>query len=85
MSETWQDSSMALESGQAIAWVTRYKGATHAISSVHRVYDGKKTYCLREIPEPDRLFPPLKSLHVCSRCERMCRQAESVVLREKSA
>ena len=87
MSETAEVpvSSMALETGQAIAWVTRYKGATHALSSVHRVYDRTKTYCLREIPEADRLFPPLKSLHVCSRCATMCKRAESVLLQEKSA
>ena len=82
MSEATQQ---PLVTGEKVAWVTRYKGATHALSSVHRVYDGTRTYCLREIPESDRLFPPLKSLHVCSRCARMCRQAELVVLREKSA
>jgi len=63
------------EKGERVAWVTRHNDKTSGLSSVHRVFEGGKTYCSVVIPAPDRLFPPLKSLNVCSRCEALNKRA----------
>jgi hypothetical protein len=72
-----------LVTGMAVAWVTRQGRNMCGLSSIHRVYGGGKTYCMREIPDADRLFPPLKSLHVCSRCATLCARAEKHLEREQ--
>lgn len=73
-----------MTTGDRVAWVTKQGGKTCGLSAVHRVYDGGKTYCLRTIPESERLFQPLPSLHVCSRCETLCNRAEGHLRRQSA-
>lgn len=72
-----------LVTGTPVAWVTKYNSETSGVSAVHRVYDEKVTYCQREIPPADRRIAPLPSLNVCSRCETLCKRAESVLRRPR--
>jgi hypothetical protein len=70
------ESTMALETGQELAWVMKDKaGTTVGVSAVHRVFDRTRTYCSSDIPPVAVRFPVLKSLNVCSCCERLWKRA----------
>lgn len=73
------ESIMALETGQEIAWVIRDKDkhVTVGVSAVHRVRDRNTTYCSHEVPPEPTRFPALKSLNVCSMCERLWKRASA--------
>jgi hypothetical protein len=69
------ESTMALETGQELAWVMKSGGVTVGVSAVHRVFDRTRTYCSSDIPPVAVRFPVLKSLNVCSCCERLWKRA----------
>jgi hypothetical protein len=75
--ETAQDGAQ-LVTGEKVAWTTKQGTKTTGLSSVHRIYDGRVTYCNHAIPGEDRragLDGLLSALNVCKRCERMYGQA----------
>jgi hypothetical protein len=70
------ESSMALETGQEIAWVMKSRaGVTVGVSAIHRVFGGGRTYCSHQIPDEPQRIPPLPSLDVCSTCDRLWKRA----------
>lgn len=70
--------ALALETGQEVAWVMRSPaGATCGVSAIHRVFGGGKTFCSHDVPPEPQRFPPLKSLNVCSMCERLWKRASA--------
>lgn len=78
MTDPMVESMTQLVTGDKVAWVTRQNGKTTGLSSVHRVYDGRLTYCNHLIPSEDRragVEMLLPALNVCKRCERMYEQA----------
>ena len=76
--------ALALESGQEVAWVMRSPaGATCGVSAVHRVFGGGKTFCSHTVPPEPQRFPPLKSLDVCSACDRLWKRASAVEAQEE--
>lgn len=72
------DIDVPLETGTPIAWTLTAPGVggeriTCDVSKIHRVLDGKQTYCQLPVPAPHRRFPPLASLDMCTRCARLHR------------
>ena len=55
--------------GGLVAWTEVSYGKTNGLSSIHRTGENGATLCGAEIPGEIRLFPPLRSLHVCPICE----------------
>lgn len=56
----------------AVAWVLKDRaGLTVGVSAVHRVFEDGRTFCKAILPGIEFQFPPLASLNVCSKCERM--------------
>lgn len=65
-----------LKLGDQVAWVFKNNQRhTTGISSIHRVFENGKTFCNHVIPDEPLRFPPLASLHVCSRCAKLSARA----------
>lgn len=73
-----------LEMGTQVAWVIKSRNGktTVGVSAIHRVFEGGKTFCNHAVPDEAVQLPPLKSLEVCSRCERMAVRAVEYAARQ---
>lgn len=62
-----------LERGTPVVWSLRHGKRTSGLSEKHRILDGRKTFCMDEIPaDLSRLVDLRLPIHVevCQRCEQ---------------
>lgn len=67
----------------AVAWVIKTPaGLTVNLSAIHRAFENGKTFCQAKVPPESLHLPPLSSLNVCSKCERMSKRVQAMERQE---